>query len=396
MQHKRTYTVTVEKRPDSPCWQARMYFEGDKGTSQRWSTRIPIGDEPKASRREAERTAEDEAGRRAGDAYQKAVEASDLSLEAVALAMLEYKTINIKRRDRAVKALQWNMEHLVVPHFGADRDVRTVQRVHLEEFKAALIKRYGYTTSVNNALTAIRQVLKHAKHVMEKLDEVPTIENLAFENTSRTYTVAEPDAVIRFLAAFLPDEGEEREFNLFLLNTALRKAEALSLRWEWVNWTARQISVPAEFRKGGKPQRAPTPINDLVHALLLERQARDRQPTKGRIWFQLKSYDDARRRAAVKAGIPKYRHHDARHTVATLMARDGASELDLMNQMGWSTPAMAARYAHPTAERVQAWADKLQLGVTGGVTGAVTGEQGRRGEHRRTSARRERVTNRRR
>jgi integrase len=134
------------------------------------------------------------------------------------------------------------------------------------------------------------------------------------------------------------------------------------VRWAWIDWQQREINIPAEYRKGGKPQKAPTQIVDVVYALLLKRKSRAQQPSLGRVWWQLKTFDDARRAAAKKAGIAGYRHHDARHTRATHLGAAGATAIDLRDQMGWSTLAMVNRYTHPDRERLKEMASRVQFG----------------------------------
>jgi integrase len=48
------------------------------------------------------------------------------------------------------------------------------------------------------------------------------------------------------------------------------------------------------------------------------------------------------------AGVRDARLHDARHTAATVLLVLGVPERSVMQTMGWSTTAMAARYQHVT------------------------------------------------
>ena len=49
-----------------------------------------------------------------------------------------------------------------------------------------------------------------------------------------------------------------------------------------------------------------------------------------------------------KAGVREGRLHDARHTAATVLLVLGVPERTVMDVMGWSSTAMAARYQHVT------------------------------------------------
>ena len=56
----------------------------------------------------------------------------------------------------------------------------------------------------------------------------------------------------------------------------------------------------------------------------------------------------ARKALVKKAGVRDARLHDARHTAATVLLVLGVPERTVMEVMGWSTTAMAARYQHVT------------------------------------------------
>ena len=49
-----------------------------------------------------------------------------------------------------------------------------------------------------------------------------------------------------------------------------------------------------------------------------------------------------------RAGVRDARLHDARHTAATVLLVLGVPERTVMDVMGWSSTAMAARYQHVT------------------------------------------------
>jgi integrase len=63
--------------------------------------------------------------------------------------------------------------------------------------------------------------------------------------------------------------------------------------------------------------------------------------------------------ARAEAGRSDLTFHDLRHTGATLAAAAGATLAELMARLGHSTPVMAMRYQHATAERDRAIAQAL-------------------------------------
>ena len=77
---------------------------------------------------------------------------------------------------------------------------------------------------------------------------------------------------------------------------------------------------------------------------------------------------DAFHAAREGAGRPDLRFHDLRHTGATLAAAAGATVAELMARIGHTTPAMAMRYQHATADRAR--------GDSGGAIGFPRGGRG--------------------
>lgn len=63
--------------------------------------------------------------------------------------------------------------------------------------------------------------------------------------------------------------------------------------------------------------------------------------------------------AAKAAGLDDVRPHDLRHTGATLAAATGATTRELMARLGHTSPEVAMRYQHATAQRDRAIADRL-------------------------------------
>lgn len=389
MQAGKRYTVSVEERPDSPNWQARMYLEGEDGRPRRWSTGVSVGNDKRVSKRVATQVAEERAAKVAREVFSEVTD-NYYSLEAAGIRMLAAKKADAKR-DGTLYLHALNLDNHVKPYFGPGRDVRTIARKDLEGFKLKLRGDGKAPTTINNCLTAIRQTLEHACSVDEIIDSVPFVGNVPVPKRSTIAMPIDQDKAREYLSNFTDEDAAD--FNLLLINTGLRRKESLAIRWDWIDWTNCEIRIPGEARKGGKEQRVPTAINETVIAMLRKRQAKPRQPSKNRVFWQLKGgrsrksgrdYDKLRHEAAAKAGIAGFRHHDARHTRATWLGESGASEMDLRDAMNWETSAMANRYTHPRRKRVHELAATVELTVTD-VTGGVTGHEVPRGGERGSS-----------
>jgi len=75
------------------------------------------------------------------------------------------------------------------------------------------------------------------------------------------------------------------------------------------------------------------------------------------------------RQAAEAAGRPDLTPHALRHTGAVLAAQSGATLAELMGRLGHTTPAMAMRYQHTSADRDRVVAERLSALASGAGTG---------------------------
>jgi integrase len=372
------YTFSVYRR--GPVWYGRVFVEGEGGSDHRFSTGVKVGDRPRISQREAETVAKKRGA--ALSAHSEKVTTERDSLASIAERLLKQKTVD-GRRPLAIDGLALQLDRHVLPFFGEARSVSSIRRADLEQFKAHLAgKRYKPTT-INNALTAIRQLLKHAAFVDELIDSVPPVRNVVVDKQGigRALTRQQVSALLGAV-----EDQEAREWLTFVANTGLRRTEALAIRWAWIDWPAKVLRVPAEYRKGGKPQLAPTPLNPTVLRLLRARQKRRRQPRDGRVWWHVKQtrYDRARNAAAEALDLGRVRSHDLRHTVGSLAHASGAAAPEVRDLLGHSTLAMVSRYGHSYADRLAKVARAVEITVSDGVSG----ESSSRGGNRQETARR--------
>jgi integrase len=360
------YSVDVYERAGSPFWYARCYIEGQGGADKRWSTGVPVGTRKKESKRAARRVAEERAAALAAEAHGLAAASTSLSFDAVAERMLAHKGAEGKR-PRTMEALAQLIDKHSTPFFGANRDVRTIRRADLESFKSQMHAEGLAPVTINNNLTAVRQILKHAWRIEGLLEAVPDVPNVRVSQESKGRALT-PEEFGALFASIDPRAREAQEWLLFLVNTGLRKSEALAIRWDWIDWDKRELRVPAEHRKGAARQPVPLPLNDVALALLRARQERPKQPSKGRVWMQQK-HDSARNSAAEKAGLGRVRNHDLRHTFGSLAHASGASLPEVRDLLGHTTLAMVSRYAHTYSGRLHDTAARVQIAVPGGVSG---------------------------
>jgi integrase len=191
------------------------------------------------------------------------------------------------------------------------------------------------------------------------------------------------------------------------LALGLRQGEALGLQWENVDWENRTLAIRRNAlrpkyehgcrkpcgrkyaghcpdRKRIRPETSTTkskagkryiPLPEAI-VLLLRRQQEEQAAERthaGSLWteggwmFTTETGDILNPRTdwtrwkqlLAAAHVRDGRLHDARHTAATVLLLLGVHEQTMMRLMGWSTTAMASRYAHVTASLRREVADQV-------------------------------------
>lgn len=194
---------------------------------------------------------------------------------------------------------------------------------------------------------------------------------------------AEPRGRVRFLSR--PVDGEDSELQrllaacresqspdlhdlvLLAIWTGCREGELMALRKSYVRLAEGGFILPAEVTKTDQKRFVALagPAQEVVTRRLAEKGAdylfaaasgkRSSRPPA----FPRRAWNTARRRA----GIMDFRFHDLRHTHASYLAMSGATERELMESLGHSTPAMASRYAHLANAHKRRVASRLEAAV---------------------------------
>jgi integrase len=127
----------------------------------------------------------------------------------------------------------------------------------------------------------------------------------------------------------------------FAVITLLRMREQSGLTWDRVNIESRTAWVPRGQTKGRRTHSIP--LTDEAVAILKE----VRQLIPGsRVFGQENFHTAAFRKAAGRAGVPRIRWHDLRHTGASWAIQSGVTLPELMELGGWRSYRMVLRYGH--------------------------------------------------
>jgi len=173
----------------------------------------------------------------------------------------------------------------------------------------------------------------------------------------------EPKGRVRFLtvdeAATLIEKAKAhlKPVLIMALETGMRKAEILSLRWEDVD--SANSSLYVRKTKNGEPRHVP--MSERLAAVLKKVPRRVGSSylfatKKGRPFLDMRT---AFENACFTAGIVNFRFHDLRHTAASHLAMAGVPLRAVGEILGHKTPSMTNRYAHLSQEHLKAAVDSL-------------------------------------
>jgi len=124
------------------------------------------------------------------------------------------------------------------------------------------------------------------------------------------------------------------------LETAMRRGEILSLRWENVNLDARTALLPVTKNGQGRT----VPLSSRAAAILGGLPG----PKEGFVLrISAATLHQAFYRAVRRAGLADFKFHDLRHTSATRMATKLPNVIELAAVTGHQTVQMLKRYYHP-------------------------------------------------
>jgi integrase len=193
---------------------------------------------------------------------------------------------------------------------------------------------------------------------------------------------SEPKGRVRFLSRRVDGEDSELDrlfaacrespnrdlYDLVVLAiwTGCREGELMALRRSWVRLAEGGFTLPAEMTKTKRERFVPLVGPALEVAESRMKSADDhlfagstKKDSSHGPAFPRRAWNTALRRAR----ITDFRFHDLRHTHASYLAMSGATERELMESLGHSTPAMTSRYAHLANEHKRRVASRLEAAV---------------------------------
>jgi integrase len=245
----------------------------------------------------------------------------------------------------------WRRDVLSVNSLSSFFQGQTLRRLSaqdVERFKARRSTEVSAATT-NRELACLRTLLNKAVEWgrleqnpasrVKKLREAPPRERvLSAEEASRLIDKAAPHL---------------KTILIVLLNTGMRRGEALGLRWENVDLDKGFIHICDS--KNGKSRNVP--MNAVVLAALHE--LKDSKTGDGFVFGGVKEIKRSFRTACKRANIMGLRIQDLRHTCASRLVQLGVDLVTVSKLLGHSSITMTMRYAHPTPENMRFAVEKL-------------------------------------
>ena len=256
---------------------------------------------------------------------------------------------NYLKRTRTDKAVATTLELLdpLKEQFGV-RPWRELTSADVERFHRS---RTATPRQANKLVDRLSSVLNYG----QKLNRVPTWANPCLDvdrfperKRERYFSEDELQRIAKAISQ-LEDEGGIPQFAgpaiRFLALTGLRLREALTLRWEDVDFDRGSINLRST--KTGPRGQVPLPSAAIDLLSDLDRFSENPYCFPGGLRGQeLKNLQRPFKAACELAGVPDARLHDLRHSAASLGISSGLSLPMIGGVLGHRSPSTTNRYAH--------------------------------------------------
>ncbi|HWM29702.1 MAG TPA: site-specific integrase [Woeseiaceae bacterium] len=253
----------------------------------------------------------------------------------------------------------------ILPHIG-DLSLDRIHNDTLAQYRQAR-RADGVTAgTINKELSCIRRILNLAARVwrhdngMSWLSSPPLIE-MEQGPARKPYPLSweEQDRLFRELPAHL------QRMALYKVNTGCREQEVCRLRWNWEVKVAELgtslfiLPNNDQFETKNSQERIVV-LNAIARRIVDEQRGKHREFVfsykSDRLYNMLNS---AWRKARVRAGLPRFRVHDLRHTFGHRLRAAGVSFEDRQDLLGHKSERITTHYSAPDIARLLEAAEKV-------------------------------------
>lgn len=239
----------------------------------------------------------------------------------------------------------------LIPYFG-DMWIDEITSFSFEQYRQKRVRekvknktKLTSTTTINREGELLRSILNRAVNWgFLSFNQMGKLERFKEEPKERILTEKE---ILKLVANATPPL---KHVILVALNTGMRKAEILNLKWDNVNLDTGLISV---IKTKSRRMRH-IPLNgaliDLFSRMQLKRNGREfvfENPDTGKPFMEIKT---AWHTLLKKSGISNFRFHDLRHCFATYSLLRGGDIISLKETLGHSSINTTSRYTKSLLE----------------------------------------------
>lgn len=231
-----------------------------------------------------------------------------------------------------------------------------------------VVKALSSPSTANRHFTTLRAMLNRA-YGKGWISRAPTIENYHLvKREPKWMTLAQFETIATHLPEWVADMAT------VAIHTGMRFSNVAGLRWDWISGDGAVVIVPAV---AAKTERTYTvPLSDTVKKILAKRlEFRPQSPlelqdyvfvgtkrvgidkyepvapvTSIRYWWET---------ARERAGLPRMRWHDLRHSFASLHTQMGTPDRVLKEMGGWASTRMLENYAHLATAHLTQYANNI-------------------------------------
>lgn len=290
------------------------------------------------SKKLAELVLKDVHVKNAREEYLGILEEKKILFDEYAGKYLDYSKTN-KSQATYERSERFSVKQLTLAFKG--KYFNSISPVMIEKYKADRLQNVTPAT-VNRELACLKymytkaiewgSVKKNPAKTVKLLKEPP--------GRLRYLKPEEVDALLKVCARHL------RPIVVTALNTGMRKAEILNLKWNELDLGNRKITVANSKNN----EKRVIPINQTLYS---ELSALTRNPVHEHVFLGIGDIRKAFLGAIERAKITDFRFHDLRHTFGSQMVMQGVDIRTVQQIMGHKTIKMTMRYSHLSPEYVQ-------------------------------------------
>lgn len=265
---------------------------------------------------------------------------------------------------RSLHSVRYALKPLLT-HFG-NRLIKTITPTDVEKFKAKRLdtkaqrsKEKLTIATVNRELALLRTIFAYARRegwlVRSPFERLRGVISTADER--RRDRVLGYDEEKRLLDACDGPRAHLRPILVCLIDTAMRKGEAIKLQWRHVDLDSRTITVTAMNSKTARERTVG--MTARLHDELTRLWEMSPKDPDVSVFGIVDTFKRAFASACRAAGVEDFRTHDCRHKCITRWVRAGLPTGEIMRLSGHSTLQAFSIYINSTPETVRRGANAL-------------------------------------